>query len=137
MKKEDLMTGFDDAELKKSMREVDVVETSDEEGNIHYFEPIEEFDLDGQVYALLVYQGNSLEASEEEEGYEEEFVVMKVTYEEGDRIYEAIEDDAEFERVIAELENMDFEVDIHEQLGMCEDHMEGKACSHEHHQHDN
>lgn len=116
------MTGFDDAELKNTLREVDVVETTDEEGNVHYFEPVEEFDIDGNIYALLVYQGESLETPDPESGYDEEFVVMKVTMENGERVYESIEDEEEFNKVVSQLETMDFEVDLHEHLGLCHDH---------------
>lgn len=130
------MMGFDDAELKNTLKEVDVVETTDEDGNVHYFEPIDEFEVDGNLYALLIYQGTSLEAPEEE-GYDEEFVVMKVTMDGEERIYESIEDEAEFNKVIAELENMDFEVDLQKELGICDDHVQGENCSHEHHHHDN
>ncbi len=130
------MMGFDDAELKNTLKEVDVVETTDEDGNVHYFEPIDEFEVDGNLYALLIYQGTSLEAPEEE-GYDEEFVVMKVTMDGEERIYESIEDEAEFNKVIAELENMDFEVDLQKELGICDDHVHGENCSHEHHHHDN
>jgi hypothetical protein len=130
------MMGFDDSELKNTLKEVDVVETTDEDGNVHYFEPIDEFEVDGNLYALLIYQGTSLEAPEEE-GYDEEFVVMKVTMDGEERIYESIEDEAEFNKVIAELENMDFEVDLQKELGICDDHVHGENCSHEHHHHDN
>ena len=131
------MTGFDDAELKNTLREVDVVETTDEEGNVHYFEPVEEFDIDGNIYALLVYQGESLETPDPESGYDEEFVVMKVTMENGERVYESIEDEEEFNKVVSQLETMDFEVDLHEHLGLCNDHAEGHDCGHDHKHHDN
>jgi hypothetical protein len=131
------MTGFDDTELKKNLREVAVVETTDEDGNIHYFEPVEEFEIDGSLYALLVYQGNSLEAPESEEGYEEEFVVMKVTIEDSDRVYESTENEDEFNKVIEALEGMDFEVDLHDHLGLCDDHVHGVDCHHDHKHHDN
>ncbi len=131
------MMGFDDAELKKDLREVAVVETTDEDGNVHYFEPVEEFEIDGSLYALLVYQGDSLDAPDSEEGYEEEFVVMKVTLDGEDRVYESIEDEDEFNKVIEQLEGMDFEVDLHEHLGLCDDHVHGDDCTHDHKHHDN
>ena len=52
---------------------VEVVETTDENGVVHYFERIDEMEIDGQAYALLLYQGTEEdEAPEEgEEGYDE------------------------------------------------------------------
>jgi Protein of unknown function (DUF1292) len=138
------MIGFDDNDVNDALRTVDVIETTDEEGRVHYFEPVEEFEIDGQLYALLVYQGESLEPTpktgegeEDEEGYEEEFVVMKVVVDEEGRVYEAIENEEEFNKVMAQLESMDFEIDLHEHLGLCEDHVKGEECNHDHKHHDN
>jgi hypothetical protein len=139
------MIGFDDNEMNEALRTVDVIETTDEDGQVHYFEPVEEFEVDGQLYALLVYQGESLDpklstsetAEDSEEGYEEEFVVMRVVSDEEGRVYEAIDNEDEFNKVMAELENMDFEIDLHEHLGMCTDHVHGEDCKHDHHHHDN
>ena len=131
------MMGFDDAETKQNLREVAVVETTDEDGNVHYFEPVEEFEIEGNLYALLVYQGDSLEVPDAETGYDEEFVVMKVTLEGEERVYESIEDEDEFNKVVEQLENMDFEVDLNEQLDLCDDHVHGEDCTHDHKHHDN
>lgn len=94
---------------------VEVVETTDENGVVHYFERIDEMEIDGQAYALLLYQGTEEdEAPEEgEEGYDEEFVLMKVTKDaDGTPVYEYIEDEEEFNRVAAELEKKDYDFDI-------------------------
>jgi hypothetical protein len=92
--------------------EVDIIETTDEEGQVHIFEKISELEIDGQDYALLIYKGN--EAGEEndsekekEEGYEEEVVVMKISYEDGQEVYEAIEDEEEFNKVVAFIDNLE------------------------------
>ena len=93
--------------------ETDLIETTDEEGQVHIFEKISELEIDGQEYALLIYKGNSVdeEAAEksEEEGYEEEVVVMKISYEDGQEVYEAIEDEDEFNKVVAFIDTLEDE----------------------------
>ena len=94
---------------------IDLVETTDEEGNVHYFEPVEELEVNGTTYALLVYKGGEedLDKDEDEEGYDEEFVLMKVTQDDdGTPVYEYIEDETEFAAVVAQLETMDYEFDV-------------------------
>ncbi len=97
--------------------ETDIIETTDEDGQVHVFEKVSELEVDGQEYALLIYKGNESEEetdqeegdeeAEDGEGYEEEVVVMRITYEDGQEVYEAIEDEAEFERVVAFIDDMD------------------------------
>jgi Protein of unknown function (DUF1292) len=98
---------------------VEVVETTDENGVVHYFERIDEMEVDGQAYALLLYQGTEEDEAPEdgEEGYDEEFVLMKVIKDaDGTPVYEYIEDEAEFNKVAAELEKKDYDFDIDELL---------------------
>ena len=96
--------------------ETDIIETTDEDGQVHVFEKVSELEVDGQEYALLIYKGNESEEEKEGdeesedgegEGYEEEVVVMRISYEDGQEVYEAIEDEAEFERVVAFIDDMD------------------------------
>ena len=91
--------------------ETDIIETTDEEGQVHIFEKISELEIEGQEYALLIYKGNNPDAEEkaEEEGYEEEVVVMKISYEDGQEVYEAIEDEEEFNKVVAYIDNLEDE----------------------------
>lgn len=93
--------------------ETDIIETTDEEGQIHIFEKISDLEIDGQEYALLIYKGNSVDAEEadksQEEGYEEEVVVMKISYEDGQEVYEAIEDEDEFNKVVAFIDTLEDE----------------------------
>jgi Protein of unknown function (DUF1292) len=131
------MMVFDDHEIAQQLRSVDVVETTDEDGQVHYFEPVDELEVDGQLYALLVYQGTTLEPVAETEdedgaGYSEEFVVMRIVMEGDERLYESIDDDAEFERVISQLEKMDFHVDMDESLEMAAEHLHDESCNHHH-----
>lgn len=93
--------------------EVDIIETTDEEGQVHVFEKVSELEVDGQEYALLIYKGSGDEQEKptggEEAAEDEEVVVMRISYEDGLEVYEAIEDEAEFERVIAAIESLDDE----------------------------
>jgi hypothetical protein len=92
--------------------ETDIIETTDEDGQIHIFEKVSELEVGGQDYALLIYKGTGDEEGadvEKEEGHDEEVVVMRISQEEGLEVYEAIEDETEFERVVAFIENMDDE----------------------------
>lgn len=89
--------------------ETDIIETTDEDGKVHIFEKVSELEIEGKEYALLIYKGEDFDpdAEEPEEGYDEEVVVMKISYEDGQEVYEAIEDEDEFNRVVAYIENMD------------------------------
>jgi hypothetical protein len=92
----------------------DIVETTDEDGQVHIFEKIDEYELDGKRYALLIYQGGEEDEEKEEsaeEGYEEEVVVMRVVHEPDGDVFEAIEDEAEFERVVKYIEEAGAEDD--------------------------
>jgi hypothetical protein len=90
----------------------DWIETTDEHGDVHFFEKIDEIEFEGQQYALLIYQGRGSEEGgpkqpeEGEEGYEEEIVVMKISYEDDAEVFEAIEDEDEFERVVQYIEKL-------------------------------
>jgi hypothetical protein len=114
--------------------ETDIIETTDEEGQIHIFEKVSELEVDGQEYALLIYKGNSEGENEaaKEEGYEEEVVVMKISYEDGQEVFEAIEDEAEFERVVAYIDAMeeddsDVSIDLSEFMGSMEEDTEEES----------
>jgi len=87
-------------------RETDIIETADEDGTVHIFEKIQELEVDGQDYALLIYKGSEYKV-ETPEDEEEEVVVMRLSYEDGQEVFEAIEDEGEFERVVAYIENME------------------------------
>ena len=108
--------------------ETDIIETTDEEGQVHIFEKISELEIEGQEYALLIYRGNNPDEEEKagEEGYEEEVVVMKISYEDGQEVYEAIEDEEEFNKVVAYIDNLDEEdgevsIDVEDFLSQLKD----------------
>ncbi len=96
----------------------DFIETTDEDGQVHVFEKIDEYDVDGKRYALLIYQaeddvespsanGNGEQKAsddDDDDGYNEEVVVMRIAQEEGAQVFEAIEDEDEFQRVVKTIE---------------------------------
>lgn len=99
------------------------VEATDEDGNVHYFEKVELFEIDNQEYALLIYQGgddedesdadadgeaDTVEDDEDEDGFNEEYVIMRVIQDAEGPIYESIEDEEEFKKVVAYLEQQDY-----------------------------
>lgn len=102
--------------------EVDIIQTTDEDGQIHVFEKVDEFEIDDQGYALLIYKGSGEDWEAEtarkeeeagEEGYDEEVIVMKILEEDGEEVFAEIEDEEEYQKVVQYLEeNQDEEVTI-------------------------
>ncbi|MBY0449022.1 MAG: DUF1292 domain-containing protein [Cyanobacteria bacterium] len=101
----------------------DIIETTDEDGQVHIFEKVDEYEIEGQRYALLIYQGSEEEDDEAEteeatqaasegddeeddEEYDEEVVVMRVVMDGDDQVYESIDDKDEFDRVVAFIEKI-------------------------------
>ncbi len=77
-----------------------IIETQDENGNIVKFELFDIVEVDEQEYALLL-------PVEDDES--EEVVLMRLTKDGDDYLFETIDDDAEFEKVAEYVENMDEE----------------------------
>lgn len=120
----------------------DIVETTDEAGNVYIFEKIREVEFEGNTYALLRYpQGdqptngstppaeptdngiNSLQAIGSDDDEEEDrILLMRLSYDAtGAEIYDMIEDEDEFERLsahIAEKEGLD---DDEDEVGFASD----------------
>jgi uncharacterized protein YrzB (UPF0473 family) len=107
------MTNHDDMEKESLLEETSIIETTDEDGQVHIFEKISEFEFSDQDYALLVYRGTP----EQAEAYaanansedEEEVVVMRLGEEDGQEVFEAIEDEEEFARVVEFLDSFEDE----------------------------
>ena len=74
-----------------------IIETIDENGNVIKFELFDIVEVDEQEYALLL-------PVEEEEG--DEVVLMKLTKDGEEYLFETIDDDEEFEKVAAYVESM-------------------------------
>ena len=77
-----------------------IIETVDENGNVIKFELFDIVEVDEQEYALLL-------PVEEKEG--DEVVLMKLTKDGEEYLFETIDDDEEFEKVAAYVENMEDE----------------------------
>lgn len=77
-----------------------IIETLDENGNVVKFELYDIVEVDEQEYALLL-------PVEEEES--DEIVLMKLTKDGDEYLFETIDDDAEFDKVAQYVESMDEE----------------------------
>ena len=73
--------------------EKQLIETVDEEGNVINFELFDIVEVDEQEYALLL-------PTESEEGEDDEIVLMKLTKDGEDYLFETIDNDEEFEKVL-------------------------------------
>ena len=81
--------------------EKQLIETVDEDGNVVNFELFDIIEFEGNEYALLL-------PVVKEEGMEEDEVVLMRLQQEGDEyIFEAIQNDDEFEKVSQYIESMD------------------------------
>lgn len=78
-----------------------IIETIDENGNVIKFELFDIVEVDEQEYALL------LPVDEEEESTE--VVLMRLSKEGDEYLFETIDDDDEFEKVAAYVESMEDE----------------------------
>lgn len=78
-----------------------IIETIDENGNVIKFELFDIVEVDEQEYALL------LPVDEEEES--SEVVLMRLSKEGDEYLFETIDDDEEFEKVAAYVESMEDE----------------------------
>ena len=76
-----------------------IIETIDENGNVIKFELFDIVEVDEQEYALL------LPVDEEEESTE--VVLMRLSKEGEEYLFETIDDDEEFEKVAAYVESME------------------------------
>ncbi len=81
--------------------EKQLIETTDENGNVINFELFDIVEVDGQEYALLIPEETS------EEVDEEEVVLMRLTKDGEDYIFESIDDDDEFNKVAEYIDTMD------------------------------
>lgn len=86
----------------ENFEENQIIETIDEEGNVIKFELFDIVEVDEQEYALLL-------PTDAEEGEEDEIVLMKLSKDGEDYLFETIDDDAEFEKVAAYVESLEDE----------------------------
>ncbi|MBO8429929.1 DUF1292 domain-containing protein [Spirochaetes bacterium] len=84
-----------------------LIETVDENGNVITFELYDIVEVEEQEYALLL-------PTDSQAGEEDELVLMRLTKDGEDYLFETIDDDAEFNRVAEYVENLADEVDDEE-----------------------
>lgn len=94
---------------ESGLEQSEIIETTDEDGSVHLFEKVDEFEVDAQRYALMIYLGEQDEdgkvpALPEDEGYEEEVLAMRIVVEDGMDVYESIDEEDEFNKVVKFLE---------------------------------
>ena len=80
--------------------EKQLIETVDEEGNVINFELFDIVEVDEHEYALLL-------PTESEEGEDDEIVLMKLTKDGEDYLFETIDNDEEFEKVAKYIESLE------------------------------
>ena len=86
----------------------EILELIDEEGNKVQLEVLDVINVDDKDYALLLPPH---EHAENEQEHEDEVVVMRLKRDGEDYTLELIEDDEEFERVEAYIEELEDEMD--------------------------
>lgn len=91
------------------MEEVEnnIIEITDEEGNSTECELCDIIEFEGNQYAILLEADADID--------EAEMVLMKYYEEDGESIFETIEDDDEFEKVSQYVENLDYEEDAEDE----------------------
>ena len=87
-----------------SEKNMEKVETIDENGNKVSFEVVDIVTVDDIEYALLLPEGT-------EDDEEQEVVIMRLKQEGEDYSFETIDDDDEFEKVVSYIEELEDEID--------------------------
>lgn len=82
-----------------------IVETVDEDGNVISFELYDIIELEEQEYALLL----PIDDDDDQDSEEGELVIMRLTQDGEEYIFETIDNDDEFNKVAEYIESMDEE----------------------------
>lgn len=91
------MTNHNHEEMEEQL-----IETVDEEGNVINFELIDIIEMDDKEYGLLLPKEENDDPEEEKE-----VVLMRLTKEGEEYIFEMIEDDEEFNKVVEFIDAME------------------------------
>ncbi len=86
----------------ENFEENQLIETIDENGNVIKFELFDIVEVDAQEYALLL-------PTDAQEGEEDEIVLMRLSKDGEDYLFETIDDDEEFEKVATYVESLEDE----------------------------
>lgn len=84
---------------KEKEEEKQLIETVDDEGNVINFELFDIVEFEDKEYALLL--------PAETQNDDDEVVLMRLVKDGEDYLFEAIEDDEEFDKVTEYIENLD------------------------------
>ncbi len=84
--------------------EEQMIETIDEDGNVVNFELIDIIEMDGKEYGLLLPKE---ENENDDPNVEREVVLMRLTKEGEEYIFEMIEDDEEFNKVVDFIDTLE------------------------------
>ena len=90
--------------VKMENKENQLIETVDENGNVITFELYDIVEVDEQEYALLL-------PSEDMDKEDPELIIMRLTKEGEEYIFETIDSDEEFEKVANYVESLEDEVE--------------------------
>lgn len=82
--------------------EEQLIETIDEEGNVINFELIDIVEMDDKEYGLLLPKEENDDSDEERE-----VVLMRLVKEDDEYVFEMIEDDEEFNKVVEFINTLD------------------------------
>lgn len=85
-----------------------LIETVDEDGKVINFELFDIIEVDNQEYALL------LPADDDEDSEDSEIILMRLTKDGEDYLFETIEDDEEFNKVEEYIKTLEDEEDEEE-----------------------
>lgn len=88
---------------EEKQEEKQLIETVDEEGNVVVFELFDILEFEEKEYALLL--------PTDTDNDDDEVVLMRLSKDGEDYLFEAIEDDEEFDRVSDYIENLDIDED--------------------------
>jgi len=89
----------------QTQQEEAIITLEGEDGHSYSCQILDIFDFEGQEYALLLKMGEpKAEGAEEEE--EGSLVIMRLIQREDQSIFQTIESDEEFDRVVAHVEEL-------------------------------
>lgn len=94
-------------ELIMTKEEKQLIETVDDEGKVVNFELFDIVEFEEKEYALLLPAESEGKPARDDD----EVVLMRLTKDGEDYLFEAIEDDEEFEKVAEYIENLEDEID--------------------------
>src|SRR5271168_3746825 len=95
----------------QAQQEEAIITLEGEDGHSYSCQILDIFDFEGQEYALLLKMGEAkTEGAEEEE--EGSLVIMRLIQREDQSIFQTIESDEEFDRVVKYVEEQAAEADV-------------------------